>query len=195
MCTPSSHLSTSVPLCKRLLRLNTSSQDTNSDSCTSLQMHNVNFFFTTAPNSCSLLPSGPPLESPNTPASLQKPEFRLCSSPRLPASYPCSANFSLPQMHLCRTLVKNTLPGECSRLPLPSIPSHSLIDGHLQGRSPKGSFEILSPNCLRPDTSQRSPEERQQRVLQSRGHRAGAETGSDGRNLPQRGQMHSQLEQ
>lgn len=153
------------------------------------------FFFTTAPNACSLLPSGPPLESPNTPASLQKPEFRLCSSPRLPASYPCSANFSLPQMHLCRTLVKNTLPGECSRLPLPSIPSHSLIDGHLQGRSPKGSFEILSPNCLRPDTSQMSPEERQQRVLQSRGHRAGAETGSDGRNLPQRGQMHSQLEQ
>lgn len=142
-------------------------------------------FFTSAPNSCSLLPSGRPLQSPNTPASLQKPEFCLCSSPTLPASYPCSANFSLPQKQLCRTLVKNTLPRECSRLPLPSISSFSVIDGHLQGRSQKGSFESLSPNCLRPDTSQMSPEERQQRVLQPRGHRAGAETGSDGRNLPQ----------
>lgn len=157
----------------------------------------MSIFFSPLPlTPVSLLPSGRPLQPPSTPASPQKPEFRLCSSPRLPASYPGSANFSLPQMHLCRTLVKNTLPRQeqAPRLPLPSIPSLSVIDGHLQGRSQKGSFESLSSNCLRQDTSQMSPNI-QQRVLGPRGHRAGAETSSDGRNLPQRGQMHSQLEQ
>lgn len=140
----------------------------------------------------SLLPKGQPLQSPNTPASLQKPEFRLCSSPRLPASYPHSANFSRPQMHLCRTLVKNTLPRGCSSA---TPPLHPFTSSLLQGRSQKASFEILSPNYLRPGTTQMSPEERQQRVLGPRGHRAGAETSSHGRNLPQRGQMRSQLEQ
>lgn len=132
------------PLIRDCLRLQTQACEAPMLTSASLQIHNV-IFFTTSPNYC--LPA-----STRTSVAISKSSY-LTLTLRVPptfllqtlCSHPCSANLSLPQQRLCKTLIKNSSPESPPQLSLPFIPSLSVIDRHLRGRSHKEASRFYLP--------------------------------------------------